>query len=145
MEGRYERFTAQLVKPVSSVGFSTYLPKDMIFENSAADEGEGFFFYANFAGRRNENAFMLVFILPQGSQRSDAERIAEAFKSSRAPLGMNVDVTVGEHDDRVYYVAHQYPAEYAEGFLPRALYIRDRWVWLNDGQGLLSTSQPRRE
>lgn len=145
MEGTYLRFTARLVQPISSVEFSTYLPHDMIFENSASAEGEGFFFYTNFAGKRNDNAFLLVFILPRGSQRSDADRIAETFESSRAALGMNVDVKVGQHGDRFYYVAQQYPAEYAEGFLPRSLYIRDRWVWLDDGQGLLSTSQPRRE
>ena len=136
IEGTYERFTARLVQPNSSMPFSTYLPKDMVFEPASSGEGEGFYFYTNFAGRRNENAFMLVFLLPPGTGETEARQLAHAFTTSRSKSGQVTNIAVHNRDDRFFYVAHAYPPEYGDGFAPRAHYIRKQWVWLNDGSGL---------
>lgn len=143
IEGNHEGFTASLVKPTTDLAFSTYLPKDMIFESSSSGEGEGFFFYTNFAGRRNDNAFMLVFILPQGSSQADAQRLADAFVSSRKKSTQVARVRLGSVQNRQFYVADTYPAEYGDGFGPRAAYIHKQWIWLNDGSSLEATLQPR--
>ncbi len=145
LEGNWERFSARLVQPTTSIPYSTYLPPDMVFEQASADEGEGHYFYANFGGRRNDAAFMLVFILPQGSSASDAQRLAAAFVASRSAGGSVARTQLGSYQDRHFYVAYTYPPEFGDGMGPRTHYVRSQWVWLNDGQSLEATLQPRRE
>jgi hypothetical protein len=145
LEGTYHAITARLVKPEGSISFSTYVPEDMHYEMNSSDEGEGHFFYANFAGRKNENAFMLVFLLPPGATRTDAQALGNAFVTSRGGKQRVASVRHGSYNNRVFYVATAYPAEFGDGMGPRTHYIRSRWVWLNDGKSLESTLEPRRE
>jgi hypothetical protein len=143
VEGTFERFTATLVKPPTDLPFSTYVAKDMIFESSSSDEGQGLFFYTNFAGKRNDNAFLLVFLMPQGATQADAQRLANAFATSRRQNKQIVRARLGNVQNRFFYVAETYPQEYGDGFGPRADYIRKQWVWLNDGKPLDATLQPQ--
>jgi hypothetical protein len=144
LEGTWEPITATLVKPQASLPFSTYVPDDMAFEQNSADEGEGYYFFAEFGGQKNENAFMLVFILPQGSSAADAQSLGSAFIASRSGAGRIANVRYGEYNGRFFYVAHAYPAEFGDGMGPRTHFIRTNWVWLNDGRSLESTLQPQR-
>jgi hypothetical protein len=143
-EGVFQKFTARLVEPNSDLRFSTYVPADMIFEQASAGEGEGFFFYSNFAGKRNDNAFVLLFVLPDGATEADAQKLANAFVISRKQLPSQVAHTrLGSHDGRHFYWAETYPGEFGDGMGPRSAYIRRQWIWLNDGKSLESTLQPR--
>jgi hypothetical protein len=139
LEGVWERISAQLVQPTSSIPFSTYVPQDMVFEMAASGEGEGFYFFTNFGGRKNEHAFMLVFLLPAGSTGADATRLGTAFLASRADEGVVTRVQQGNYQNRHFYIAYVYPAEFADGMAPRTHYIRSQWIWLNDGQSLSAT------
>ena len=143
VEGSWQKFSATLVQPNTDLPFSTYVPKDMVFEPSSSGEGEGFFFYTNFAGKRNDNAFMLVFVLPRAASRQDAERMAAAFTASRANASNAARAIVGEQQERFFYVAQTYPREYGDGFGPRASFIGKQWVWLADGKSLEATLTPR--
>jgi hypothetical protein len=144
MEGMWERFTATLVQPNTSLAFSTYAPKDMIFEAASSGEGEGYHFYTNFAGKRNDNAFAMLFLLPPGATREQAQRIADAFVASRQQSkGQIARAQLGTHQDRFFYWAETYPREYSEGVGPRSAYIRGQWIWLGDGMSLEATLQPR--
>lgn len=171
MEGTYEKFTMKLVEGAGEPRFSTYVPPDMIYEPVASDEGQGHYFFTNFAGKRNDNAFMLVFVFPEGATEADARRLAQAFATSRKPVQRSAEagkkfnesivehdfqyqsnggwllgeVSVGKYNDRFFYLALQYPEDYSEGFYPRINYIRREWVWLQDGKGLGLTSRPLRE
>lgn len=145
LEGTYEPITAQLVKSTGSMSFSTYAPADMRFERSSAQAGEGYYFFANFGGRKNENAFMLVFLLPEGSTDASAHALGKAFVASRKSDRQFSNYQPGSHNGRVFYVAYAYPAEFADGMGPRLAYIRRHWVWLNDGRSLASTLSPRPE
>lgn len=136
--------TATLVKPQASVPFSTYVPDDMAFEQNSSDEGEGYYFFAEFGGQKNENAFMLVFILPQGSTAADAQALGTAFIASRSGARRIANIRYGEYNGRHFYVAYAYPAEFGDGMGPRTHFIRTNWVWLNDGRSLESTLQPQR-
>ena len=144
-EGSWERITATLVQPASSIPFSTYLPPDMIFERTSADEGEGYYFYTNFGGRRNDHAFMLVFILPQGKTSADAQTLANAMVASRTAPRMLARAQLGEYNGRPFYVARVYPQEFGDGMGPRTHYIRSQWIWHNDGRSLEATLQPQPE
>ena len=145
LEGNWEPMMATLVKPQSSIPFSTYVPADMAFEQNSADEGEGYYFFAEFGGQKNEDAFMLVFILPPGRSAADAQSLGNAFMASRSGSRRTANVRYGEYNGRFFYVAYAYPAEFGDGMGPRTHYIRTNWVWLNDGRSLESTLQPRRE
>ncbi len=145
LEGTFEPITAKLVAPQGSIPFSTYVPDDMLFEQANSDEGEGYFFYANFGGKKNEKAFMLVFLLPSGSTEADAQAIGNAFVTSRRGAHNVANIRIGDYNGRSFYLAHTYPAEFGDGMGPRTHYIRSNWVWLNDGKSLESTLQPRRE
>jgi hypothetical protein len=142
MEGNWEPFTARLVQPTTDLPFSTYLPKDMEFEQQSSGEGDGFYFHTKFGGQRRENSFMLVFMLPQGATAADARRFAEAFQRSHAHEPQIAHVQLGSHQGRHFYVARTYPREFSEGIGPRTHYIRSQWIWLNDGRSLESTLQP---
>lgn len=170
LEGTWHRFTARLVQSDAGLRFSTYVPADMIYEPVSSDEGDGHFFFSNFAGRRNDNAYVLVFIFPPGTTEAQARRLAHSFVSSRDTirgrrqpdqdyqeslfeLGFFFrsngadhfgDIALGKHRDRYFYFAMQYPQEFGDGFGPRADYIRKQWVWLDDGQGLGLTLRPPR-
>lgn len=145
LEGTWVPLTATLVKPQASIPFSTYVPDDMAFEQNSAGEGEGYYFFSKFGAQKNENAFMLVFILPQGSTPADAQSLGNAFIASRSGDRRIANVRYGENNGRVFYVAYAYPAEFGDGMGPRTHYIRTNWVWLNDGRSLESTLQPQRE
>ena len=171
IEGSHEKFTARLVEGMGEPRFSTYLAPQMIYEPVASDEGQGHYFFTNFAGKRNDNAFMLVFVFPEGATEADARKMVEAFVVSRKPVQRSAEagkrydesiverdfqfqinglwhqgeVSLAKYNDRFFYLALQYPEDYSEGFFPRVNYIRKEWVWLQDGKGLGLTLRPPRE
>ena len=150
LEGSYQRFSARLVASSASPRFSTYVPEDMLFEPASSGEGDGYYFYTNFGGTRNENAFLLVFVFPAGTDQTHAQQMLQAFNTSRNVTSTEGDrftfqrggtrfhggISLGEHNGRYYYVAEQYPAEYGDGFGPRAEFIKKQWVWLDTGSSL---------
>jgi hypothetical protein len=140
----------------------------MVYEVTASGEGDGHYFFTNFAGQRNNNAYLLVFIYPAGTTEAAARAAVESFVVSRkaverprefGPRYQNAllerdftfevngvhhfgNIALGKHANRFFHLAHQYPEGYSEGFGPRADYIRKQWVWLDDGQGLGLISPP---
>jgi hypothetical protein len=171
LEGTYQRFTARLAQSDAPPRFSTYVPEDMLYEPSSSGEGDGHFFYTNFAGRKNEQAYMLIFVYPEGTDQAAAQRSVNSliarldtirgrtmtdtsFQNSlferayffpRNGITYFGRIALARHNDRFFHLVIQYPQEYADGFGPRADYIRRQWVWLDDGQGLGLTSPPPRE
>jgi hypothetical protein len=140
LEGMWEPFTARLVQPNTDLPFSTYLPKGMEFEQQSSGEGEGFYFHSAFPGRQQE-AFMLMFMAPQGASAADVDKLAAAFKQSRSNPKRITRIQLGSYHNRHFYVAYSYPYEFADGMGPRTHYIRTQWIWLNDGKSLESTLQ----
>ncbi|MGQ0560382.1 MAG: hypothetical protein ACT443_00755 [Gemmatimonadota bacterium] len=145
IEGASEAITLRLVQPAADLPFLTYVPSDMVLEPVRSAEGEAYYFYANFGGRRNDNAYLLVFIFPAGTQQGEALERVNAFAASRgAPLPADYEhftfrkgtesyagsIDLRQHGSRFYYIAYQYPVEYADGFGPRARKIMAEWRWL---------------
>ena len=131
IEGAWQPMTLRLVMPASSIPFLTYMPADMIAESNSTAEGEGHYFYANFGGQRNDEAFLLMFVFPAGTTEEEAVRLARNFKNSRARAGFVVNTELKRHGERFYYIAEHYPAEYGDGFGPRSRRIQDEWQWLD--------------
>lgn len=146
IEGTAEPMKLKLVQPPGSLPFLTYVPQDMIFEQVSSGEGEGYYFYTNFAGRKNEEAYLLMFVFPAGTEQTDAVRLVKAYVASRskdvAPAEYKSfrfkrgettfvgSIDLRMHGNRYYYLAKQYPEEYGDGFGPRAQRIIEEWKWL---------------
>ena len=142
IEGTWEKTRARLVQPSASLPFSTYMPEGMEFDHAASDEGEGFFFFAALDGRRNPDAFMIVFVLPEGTSEAEARKKADAFVASHRGLGLLSGARLGSHRGRYFYVAYRYPGDFGDGMGARMAYVCEHWVWLDGNTPLNSTLQP---
>lgn len=130
VEGVWQPTMLILFKPAASIPFVTYVPSDMIAERSSDPSVEAYYFYTNFAGQRNDQAYLAVSFLPAGTTEAEAISRARAFKSERAASGFFVDAELMRHGDRYYIIGTHYPVEYGDGFGPRAARIREEWQWL---------------
>jgi hypothetical protein len=138
------------------LGFSTYVPEDMVVERWPSNEGDAVAFVAAFGGYRNEAAAMRVIAHRPGATEHEVEEILSQLardlgadlvessddprhdwsvrefrsvpRSSRrdAPYGT---LAVGRQDGRYYTVAIHYPPEYGDGFAPRTHLILEEWRW----------------
>jgi hypothetical protein len=138
------------------LGFSTYVPEDMVAERWPSNEGDAVAFVAAFGGHRNEAAAMRVIAHRPGATEHEVEEILSQLardlgadlvessddprhdwsvrefrsvpRSSRrdAPHGT---LAVGRHDGRYYTIAIHYPPEYGDGFAPRTHLILQEWRW----------------
>ncbi|MEK4013566.1 hypothetical protein [Peribacillus sp. FSL M8-0224] len=158
LEGMEEPFQFTLHHS-QALGFSTYIVDDMVVEEASSGEGDGMIVFANFAGKRNENAKVQIFSKSEGTNATIEEQaefarevvISNGFeikqRSDNSPnrfdwsevefdisqKGSNYSilgtVSVFQHGDRVYYAIVQYPEEYEEGFIPRVVKMFDDIVW----------------
>jgi hypothetical protein len=148
IEGTMEPTTLKLIRPEGAEpSFTTYMPRDFVFEPASSGEGTGYYFFTNFAGRRNPEAYLLLFVFPPNTTQTDAVARVKAFVTSRSSTVKPADyeafsftkdnvryasgIELRQHGNRFYYVARQYPVEMADGFGPRAHKITENWNWLN--------------
>jgi hypothetical protein len=140
--------------------FSTYATPDFAVE-AGEGEGEvpTVRFVAEFGGARNDEAFLEIAAHPPGTSRAEAEaramatlegpaepvpeqerrrgwalaewrlRDGAAPGSGEARIGR---VGLGTREGRYFHVLTRYPAEYGDGFGPRAASILDHWRWNDD-------------
>ncbi|WHY55861.1 hypothetical protein [Peribacillus simplex] len=157
LEGMEESFQFTLHHS-QALGFSTYIVDDMVVEEASSGEGDAMIVFANFAGKRNEDAKVQIFS-KEGTNATIEEQeefarevvISNDFEIKQRPdnapnrfdwsevefdisqKGSNYSilgtVSVFQHGDRVYYAIVQYPEEYEEGFIPRVVKMFDDIVW----------------
>ena len=147
IEGSTEPITLKLIRPDGAdPPFTTYMPKDFVFDPVSSGEGTGYYFYTNFAGKRNDDAYLLLYVFPSGTSREQAIARVKAFVASRSTTAKPGEyeafaftkssvryasgIDLRQHGDRFYYIARQYPVEMADGFGPRAHKITENWNWL---------------
>ncbi|MCY9139083.1 lipoprotein [Peribacillus frigoritolerans] len=158
LEGMEEPFQFTLHHS-QALGFSTYIVDDMVVEEASSGEGDAMIVFANFAGKRNEDAKVQIFSKSEGTNATIEEQadfarevvISNDFeikqRSDNSPNRFNWSevefdisqkgsnysilgtVSVFQHGDRVYYAIIQYPEDYEEGFIPRVVKMFDDIVW----------------
>ncbi|MEI2471745.1 hypothetical protein V8V75_19620 [Peribacillus frigoritolerans] len=158
LEGMEEPFQFTLHHS-QALGFSTYIVDDMVVEEASSGEGDAMIVFANFAGKRNEDAKVQIFSKSEGANATIEEKkefarevvISNGFeikqRSDNSPnrfdwsevefdisqKGSNYSilgtVSVFQHGGRVYYAIVQYPEDYEEGFIPRVVKMFDDIVW----------------
>ncbi|HUP88974.1 MAG TPA: hypothetical protein VM100_06480 [Longimicrobiales bacterium] len=132
IEGTSQPLRMKLVQfAQSSVPALTYIPVDMISVDQNIDGAECHFFIANFAGKRNDDAYMAFCITAAGTSQADAVAQAKSFKASRVKPSFLVDVELKNHNGRFYYLARHYPMEFGDGMGPRIQKILEEWRWLD--------------
>lgn len=131
IEGVLQPIKLRLVQPPSNVPFLTYVPEDMISETRASRAGEAHYFFANFGGKRNREAYLLMNVLAAGTTKETAVAIAKAFRSAGAKAGYVVTMDLRMHGNRYYIIGEHYPQEYSEGLAPRLGIVQREWKWLD--------------
>ncbi|MGH7475188.1 MAG: hypothetical protein ACRELD_02770 [Longimicrobiales bacterium] len=157
LEGMPEVIEARLYRPEwpEPIRFSTYVPPDIIAEPGSSGAEHAVRFIANFAGRRNDDAVLALFVHPASTSEAEARALARSVAESRGLREHDADaaprfdwsiveygfrdcddtgclvgtVAVGRHGTRPFQVLVQYPQEYADGFSPRADYIIEELRW----------------
>ena len=133
--------------------FTTYFPeRDFIVDSGSSDEGSGFWFYSKVGGKKYESAYVHLFfpakpttlegmrrevlgkrglmetnkwIVKRRSQtvpyRWAKERID--FEQNQGNKTIMGTVYIGEHKGKAFRVTEHFPADYGDGFAPRASII----------------------
>jgi hypothetical protein len=159
LEGTPEPITLRLYRtpPGFPLPFSTYVPTDMAAEPVSSGEGDGVRFVAEFGGVRNDSAAVAVMVYPDGATEETARGALRAATGAQGPVardeqrhpwalaefeggtgGSVARGMVGRHGGRFFHVLVRYPAEYGDGFAPRAAKLLDHWRW-EDGSGGLGS------
>ncbi|MGH7463844.1 MAG: hypothetical protein ACREK1_01635, partial [Longimicrobiales bacterium] len=163
VEGTAEVEESRLVTAPAgfAVPFSTYVPVGLQSDIQAPSTVR---FTAAFAGNVNRNAYMEVFVYPDGAARPHGAAILDRLMSERAAAehenvpaerpswareatgfryigsdGINFtgSITVGQHGDSYFHVIRHYPVEYGDGLPPRLHTILRHWRWEDDGRMLM--------
>ena len=166
IEGTPQETVLRLVESPAGFepAFYTYVPEDMTSDQVSSDEGTAWRFNARFGGVENPEAFLLVFFYPENTSEEIArERIAAMMANRRrvqrdageakryawsieefsyrgtSQSGQPIVgfIALGRRNGRLFHVMIEYPAEYGDGFGPRAHRILSEWRWA-DGSALAS-------
>lgn len=148
VEGEKTEVTLKRYDQASEV-FTTYFPeKDFVAQSRGFDEGTGAWFIYNVSGRQNKDVFVAMFFptkattLEQLQQAAQERKLLQAnqwelvsrskevpyswarekivYKQRGGSENIGGEVYIGEANGKAFYAITHYPAEYGDGFAPRA-------------------------
>ena len=157
LEGTAQQVALRLFRtpPGFPLPFSTYHPADLAPEAATSVEGGTVRFVANFGGRRTDSAYVAVMVHPVEVNEEAARRALSAATGGSGPAAPDqqrhpwalaeysgsTGATVargilGRHEGQFFHVLIRYPAEFGDGFAPRAALLLEHWQWEDAGGGL---------
>jgi len=157
LEGTAQPVTLRLYRtpPGFPLPFSTYVPADLVPESGASGDDRTVRFVAAFGGRRTDSAYVAVTIHSETVTEEAARRLLSAATGGSAPAaqeqqrypwalaeysgstgGVVARGILGRHEGQFFHVLIRYPAEFADGFGPRAAMVLEHWEWEGGGGGL---------
>jgi hypothetical protein len=168
IEGMPQPVQLQLVESPATfpMPFTTYVPSDFAFEGTRRGDQPEVRFSAEFGGQRNPDAFLEIAPYPTGLSLEGAEERARYAADAGAQLMSAQDsdlpwairewrsaarddtgewvsrVILGRHGERYFQLRIRYPAEYADGFGPRAAIVLREWRW-KDGSPIRARAKTR--
>lgn len=152
IEGEKTEITLKLYDEASQV-FTTYYPEnDFVTESVSSGEGTSTRFYYNVTGTKNKDVYLNVFLpnsatnleqleewvtgkngLVQSNRWKVVDQTQEVpyswakkkitFQQPQGGQNIIGEIYLGEAEGKVFYVITHYPAEYGDGFSPRANFI----------------------
>ncbi len=150
VEGEKTEVTLKRYDQASHVFTTYFPENDFVAESSGSGEGTGTRFYFNAGGQQNKDVYVALFFPAQATSLeqikqlvtqepgllesnqwkvvNQTEEVPYAWAKERIvfeeqrPSSQNIqgEVYIGESNGKAFYVITHYPAEYAEGFGPRA-------------------------
>ncbi|ABR47862.1 hypothetical protein Amet_1685 [Alkaliphilus metalliredigens QYMF] len=139
------------------ISLITYVPEDMMGETVSFGESDSVWFYTNFNGNKNEDAFIRFTFYPVDNEALNIETLAEEYEWNLAEsqteenrFNWSIEeaqigddhitgyVARGKYEERYFVMSYQYPWEYGDGFSPRLqkiideIYFVGQEVYLND-------------
>ncbi len=150
VEGEETEISLKLYDAASEVFTTYFPENDFVAEAGGSGEGTGARFYFSAGGAKNEAVYVAMFFpaqatsleqikklvtqqsgLLQGNQWQVVNQTEEVpyswakekitfYEPRTASEPIGGEVYIGESDGKAFYVITHYPAEYAEGFGPRA-------------------------
>lgn len=157
LEGTAQPVALRLYRtpPGFPLPFSTYVPSDLTPEAGSAGEEQTVRFVASFGGRRTDSAYVAVTVHADGVTEEAARRMLSAATGGSSPVapgeqrypwalaeysGGGGPVVargiLGRHEGQFFHVLIRYPAEFGDGFPPRAGMVLEHWQWEDAGGGL---------
>ena len=148
VEGEKQQVSLKLFSdPV--VPFTTYFPADFIVDRGGSDEGTGVRFTSKINGATNEKAYVHAFLPAKPPNVARMKTVVTGargllatnkwkivsrtnkvnypwakekivFEQRAAGQNLTGNVIIGENKGKAFYVITHYPAEYGDGFEPRA-------------------------
>jgi hypothetical protein len=133
--------------------FTTYFPEsDFIVESAAADEGMGVWFYSKVGGKKKESAYVHFFFPAKPTTLEGMRRAVTGkrglmetnkwtvksrtqdvpyrwareridFEQPKGNTSIMGTVYIGEYKGKAFQVTEHFPADYGDGFAPRASII----------------------
>ena len=152
VEGEKSEVTLKLYDELSKV-FTTYFPKDdFVVETHRSGADTGSIFYYNVGGTKNKDVYVSVSFPTWANNPEQLERLLTAkgglvqrnqwqmenrtkevpypwakekilYKQPGSSQNILAELYIGEGNGKVFYVITHYPAEYGDGFAPRADFI----------------------
>jgi len=149
IEGMKEKITLNLYNP-GILNFRTYIPSDFIAEEASSGEGDGFWFYSNFEGKKQENVYLHFYFFSENIKEEPniddkdstfaimLEGLEPIFPEDKyydwsikefASPNSAKYAALGEHNDQYFVVIQDYPYEYADGMGPRINKVIEHFYW----------------
>lgn len=152
IEGEKSQVTLKLYDELSQV-FTTYFPEnDFVAESHRSGADTGSIFYYNVDGTKNKEVYVSVSFPTWANNAEQLERLLTAkggliqrnqwqmenrtqdvpyswarekivYKEPGSSQNIVAEVYIGEDNGKPFYVITHYPAEYGDGFAPRADFI----------------------
>lgn len=152
VEGEKTEITLKLYDEAGQV-FTTYYPEnDFVTESVSSGEGTTTRFYYNVTGEKNQDVYVSVSFPTEANSPEQLERLLTAkggiiqknqwqmesrtkdipyswakekilYTQPESSQNILAAVYIGEANGKAFYVITHYPAEYGDGFAPRADFI----------------------
>jgi hypothetical protein len=152
IEGEKSEVTLKLYDELSQI-FTTYFPKDdFVAESASSGADTGSIFYYNVDGNKNKDVYVSISFPTWANNAEQLERLLTAkgglvqknqwqmenrtkdvpyswakekilYKQPGSEQNILAALYIGEANGKVFYVITRYPAEYGDGFAPRADFI----------------------
>lgn len=137
----------------AGIPFTTYFPEsDFIVENASSDEGTGVWFYSQLEGKKYQSAYVHIFFPSSSSTVEEMKNAVTGerglmktnqwqiirtnqdvayswareridFEQGAQPQNIIGTVYIGEYNGKAFRVTEHFPADYGDGFAPRASII----------------------
>ena len=150
VEGEETEISLKLYDAASEVFTTYFPENDFVAESGSSGEGTGARFYFSAGGAKNEAVYIAMFFPAQATSLEQIKKLVMQqggllqsnqwqvvnqtqevpyswakekitfYEQRTASEPIGGEVYIGESDGKAFYVITHYPAEYAEGFGPRA-------------------------